>query len=146
MKSRMRPATEALMYHKPAGCTPSRRLQTHWRRCRCRRRRRSCQRRRSAAGGPQTEPSLAGPPSARTLKDVNYRLGCDSHLHGGLSEVCTQLFPRVTLAVLPPGEARGRYTAGLAHQSDGTPLDHRQGRHLPGAADTGRNWNTAAGC
>lgn len=134
----MRPATEALMYHKPAGCTPSRRLQTHWRRCRCRRRRRSCQRWRSAAGGLQTEPSLAGPPSARSLKDVNYR----SAVTRIFQEVCTRLFSLVKLAVLPPGEARGRYPTGLAHQSDGAPLDHRQGRHLLGATDTGRNWNS----
>lgn len=135
MKSKMRPATEGLMYRRPAGCTPWRRLQTHCRQCRCMRRRRFCQRWRSAAGGLQTEPSLAGLPSARSLKDVNYRAAVIRILQ----DVCTQCFPSESLAVLPPGEARGRYPAGLAHQSDGAPLSHGQGRDLVGAADTGRN-------
>lgn len=135
----MRPATEELMYRKPADCTPWRRLQTHWRRCRCRRRRRFCQRWRSAAAGLQTESSLAGLPSARSLKDVNYRAAVIRILRDVLH---TAIFPLESLTVLPPGEARGRYPAGLAHQTGGTPLNHGQGSDLFGATDTGRNYDS----
>lgn len=45
------------------------------------------------------------------------------------------------LTILPPGEAGGRYAAGLTHQSDETSFNHSQRRDLLWAADTGRNCN-----
>lgn len=136
----------ALMYHKPAGCTPLQRCLPRSRLCRCRRLHLSSQRWRSAAGGPLTKSSAVGLTLAQNLEhaqitdyryDVqtnhrhNIQLSYNVHVahffssHGTLSLTKTH-----TLTILPPGKAGGRYATGLTHQSGETSFNHSQRRNL----------------